>query len=161
MNLLELALKMEMEGNAYYKKLASETIVPGLKTIFTNLAMDEQKHYETISKMWEGVTLAMADSNILEGAKNVFQELLKDQQIADSMKKSLDGYQHAMKIEADSVKLYEEMAGKENDPERRNLILQIRDEEQKHYNIMGNLYDFTLEPEYFLAWREFSNLKEL
>ena len=26
---------------------------------------------------------------------------------------------------------------------------------------MDNLYDYTLEPQYFLAWSEFSNIKEL
>jgi hypothetical protein len=41
------------------------------------------------------------------------------------------------------------------------LVTAILDEEKKHYTIVANLYDFALEPEYFLAWGEFSNLKEL
>ena len=43
MNIFEFAMKMELDGKAYYEKLVAETAVVGLKTIFTNLAADEQK----------------------------------------------------------------------------------------------------------------------
>jgi rubrerythrin len=65
-----------------------------------------------------------------------------------------------MKIEADSVKLYEDMAKKENRADIVQLLLKIANEEKTHYNIMENLYDFVLAPQNFLAWGEFSNLKE-
>jgi rubrerythrin len=103
----------------------------------------------------------MAETTVLEGAKNLFQELMKDKTLVGSLKKDLHGYQHAMKIEADSVRLYEEMAIKEDNPETMQLFLLIANEEKKHYNIMENLYDFVLAPQNFLAWGEFSNLKEL
>ncbi|HEY6871918.1 MAG TPA: hypothetical protein VI298_04220 [Geobacteraceae bacterium] len=41
------------------------------------------------------------------------------------------------------------------------LLLRIANEEKKHYNIMENFYDFVLAPQSFLAWGEFSNLREL
>jgi len=161
MNPLEFALKMELDGKAYYEKLASETTVAGLKTIFTTLAADEQKHYDIIKQMQAEAPGSMADSTVLEMSKNVFQDLIKDKSSAEGLKRSLDGYKHAMKVEADSVRFYEEMAAKESNPENRKLLLRIAEEEKKHYNIMDNLYDYTLEPQYFLAWGEFSNLKEL
>jgi len=40
------------------------------------------------------------------------------------------------------------------------LLQKIAGEEKKHYNIMGNLYNLVLAPEIYLAWGEFSNLKE-
>jgi len=161
MNPFEFALKMELDGKAYYEKLASETSDVGVKAIFLNLAADELKHYDTIKKMWEGVPTAMADSTALETSKNLFQDLMRDKNIVESMKKSLDGYQHARKIEADSVRFYEEMAKKENNPETKQLLIKIANEEKKHYNILDNLYDYTLAPQNFLAWGEFNNLKEL
>jgi len=103
----------------------------------------------------------MADTTVLEEAQNLFRELTKDNTIVGGLKKDLDGYRHAMKIEADSVRLYEDAARKESRGEVAALLRRIAGEEQKHYNIMENLYDFVLKPEYFLAWREFSNLKEL
>jgi len=161
MNIFEFAMKMELDGKAYYEKLAAETAVAGLKTILTSLAADEQKHYDTILAIKSGSSGAMTDSAVLEEAKNLFADLSGDRNIVDTLKKSLDGYEHARKIEADSVRFYEDAAGKESNPDTARLLLRIAGEEKKHYNIMDNLYDFTLAPQNFLAWGEFSNLKEL
>jgi rubrerythrin len=161
MNIYDYAMKMELDGKEYYEKLAADTPVTGLATIFIRLAADEQKHFDIIQGLKVGAIGTMSDTTVLEDTKNLFQDLLKDNTIAGSMKKDLDGYRHAMKIEADSVKLYEDAANKESNKETSDLLLRIAGEEKKHYNILENLYDFALTPEYFLAWREFSNLKEL
>ena len=54
MNLFDFAMKMEMDGKAYYEKLATDTPVAGLRTIFTMLAADEQKHYDAVQAMKTG-----------------------------------------------------------------------------------------------------------
>jgi len=160
MNIFDFAMKMELDGKAYYEKLAAETAVVGVKSILTSLAADEQKHYEIIRDIKSGIDPKMADSTVLETAKNLFEEIVADRSIVVGLKKSLDGYQHARKIEADSVKLYEDMAKKEENPENVQLLLRIANEEKKHFNILDNLYDYVLAPQNFLAWGEFSNLKE-
>lgn len=160
MNIFDFAMKMELDGKAYYEKLAADATDGGLKNIFSNLAADEQKHYEIIQSIKSGMKLKMADSTVLEKAKNLFEQLMTDKSIAATLKKSLDGYQHARKIEADSVKLYEDMAKKEDNPETVQLLCRIANEEKKHFNILDNLYDYILAPQNYLAWGEFSNLKE-
>ena len=45
MNVYDFALKMELDGKAYYQQLAGKTSLAGLKNIFLQLAADEQKHY--------------------------------------------------------------------------------------------------------------------
>ncbi len=160
MDVFEFALKMELDGKAHYEELAAGTTVAGLKTIFTRLAADEQKHYETILAIRKKTTVTMADTPVLDDAKNVFQGLMADKTVVGGLRKDLDGYRYAMKIEADSVRLYEDMAAKEADPETARLLRRIAGEEKKHFNIMENLYDFVLAPQNYLAWGEFSNLKE-
>ena len=160
MNIFDFAMKMELDGKAYYQNIAADTTEAGLKSIFTNLAADEQKHYETILSIKSGTVLKMSDSTVLDEAKNLFELLLTDKNAGTVLKKSLDGYQHARKIEADSVKLYEDMAGKEDNPEIVQLLLRVANEEKKHFNILDNLCDFVESPQSFLAWGEFSNLKE-
>lgn len=161
MNAFEFALQMELDGKEYYDKLAAETPVAGLRTIFTRLADDERKHYDTILALQAGAGGTMADSTVLDEAKNLFRQLMDDKGMAASMAKSLDGYRHAMENEANSVQLYENMAKKEENPDTVKILLRIVEEEKKHYNIMENLYDFTLAPVNYLAWAEFSNLKSL
>jgi rubrerythrin len=161
MNIFEFAMEMELEGKAYYEKLASETGVVGLKAIFTNLAADEKKHYDTIQALQRGADGKMADTAVQDKARNVFQDLIGDKNLVGSLTKSLDGYQYAREIEAKSVKFYEDAAKKADNPDAARILLRIADEEKKHYNIMDNLYDLVLAPQNFLAWGEFSNLKEL
>ena len=161
MNIFDFAMKMELDGKTYYEKLAAETSVSGLKNIFISLAADEQKHYEIILAIKTGTDLKMTDSTVLEKAKNLFEVLMGDKNIVASLSKSLDGYLHARKIEADSVKLYEDMAKQEDNQDTVQLLLKIANEEKKHFNVLDNLYDLVLAPQNFLAWGEFSNLKEL
>jgi rubrerythrin len=161
MNTFEFALKMELDGKAYYEKLAAETKVAGLKTIFSSLANDEQKHYNIIKQLQEDAWTDMVESHVLDKAKNVFEQLRNGSDFAVKLAQTLEGYQHARKIEADSVIFYESMAKKEINPDIAKIILRIAAEEKEHYNIMDNLCDYALAPQYFLAWGEFSNLKEL
>jgi rubrerythrin len=161
MDVFEFAMEMELDGKAHYEKLASEASVDGLKAIFTNLAEDEQKHYDTIKAIQAGADWKMTESQVLDKAKNLFQGMIDNTDIANSLAESLYGYQYARGIEAKSISYYEDAAKKADNPEIEQLLLQIANEEKKHYNIMDNLCDFTLKPKYFLAWREFSNLKPL
>jgi len=65
-----------------------------------------------------------------------------------------------MKLETDSFRLYEDAAAKEKDPGIKALLLKIAGEEHKHFNVLGNIFNFVNAPNQFLAWREFSNLDE-
>ena len=161
MDVFDFAMKMELQGKACYENLAASTKVPGLKNIFTGLAADEQKHYEVFRGLKEGKAFNMTDSRMLEQAKSVFRDLLADKDRIVGLREDLDGYRLGLKIEADSVKLYEEMAKAEKNPETVQLYLKIANEEKKHFNIMENICDFVMKPRYFLEWREFSNLHEL
>ena len=156
MNVFDFAMKMEMDGKGYYEKLAAETPVVGLKNIFLSLAQDEQKHYDIIKELKSGADPAIAETNVLEDTKNLFQNLMAQRSVVAGLKKDLDGYEHGMKIEAESVKFYEAMARKEQNEGVAKLLQKIADEEKKHFEIMENLYDFVLAPQNYLAWGEFS-----
>ena len=78
MNIFDFAMKMELDGKAYYQKLAADTTDSGLKSIFSTLASDEQKHYEIILSIKSGTELKMIDSTVLEEAKNLFELLMTD-----------------------------------------------------------------------------------
>lgn len=161
MNAFDFAMQMELQGKAYYESMAASTHVPGLKTIFTGLAADEQKHYDVVRNLKEGGVWSMTDSRVLEQAKSVFSELLSDRDRINDLHEDLDGYRLGLKVEEDSIKLYEDMAKQEQDPETAQLYLKLANEEKKHYNIIDNICEFVMKPKYFLAWREFSNLDEL
>ncbi len=161
MNVFDFALEMEAAGKDYYENLAKTACLPGLKTIFNRLAEDEQRHYEIFRALKTGVPAqAMPESTILDAVRNVFVQLPRDAQVLKDVAESLAAYRHAMKLEADSYRLYEEAAAEEADPAVNSLLLKIAAEEHKHYTILENLYNFVNAPNQHLAWGEFSNLDE-
>lgn len=161
MNVFDFAMKMEEDGKAYYEKLASQTSLPGLRTIFTRLAEDEQKHYEIFQELKTSRSVpAMQDTTILAEAKNVFEEIPKEEETLKGLEGDLAAYQHAMKIEADSFRFYENAAREEKNPATKNLLTKIAGEEHEHFNILENIFHFIDAPNQYLAWGEFSNLDE-
>ena len=160
MNVFDFAMKMEEDGKAFYEKLATETSVHELKTIFSMLAAAEEEHLEAIAAMKKDTPPGTADSKVLEKTKNVFKGLLERKGTLEMLKGDPDGYRHVIKIAMAGIKLYEEMAGKETNPAAAKILLMLADEERRHLEIMENIYDFAEAPKDFLAWGEFSNLKE-
>jgi len=78
MNVFDFAMKMEVDGKAYYEKLAKKTDLAGLKTIFTRLAEDEQKHYDIFQELKAGAKApAMPETTILNEAKNILKNCRK------------------------------------------------------------------------------------
>ncbi|MBE9533643.1 MAG: ferritin family protein [Proteobacteria bacterium] len=161
MNVFDFAMKMEEDGKAYYEKLASQTSLPGLKTIFTRLAEDEQKHYELFQELkTSGSVPTMQDTTIIAEAKNIFEELPKEEETLKGLKGDLAAYQHAMEIESESFRFYENAAKEEKNPATKKLLTRIASEEHKHFNVLENIFHFVNAPNQSLAWGEFSNLNE-
>lgn len=160
MNVFDFALQMEEDGKRYYEKLAAEASHTGLKRIFAMLADVEREHHDVFQTLKSGASAARADSRVLDRAKNIFQEMMAEKGALKTIKTDLDAYRHALKLEAESVRLYEEMAAKEKNEEVRELLQKIAEEEKHHYNIVENIHDFVAAPETYLAWGEFSNLRE-
>ncbi|MCW8860516.1 MAG: ferritin family protein [Deltaproteobacteria bacterium] len=161
MNIYEYAMKMELDGKAFYEKLAAETESEGLRKIFSELADDEQKHYDIFRQLKEQESVSsMADSTALEGARSLFADLQVNQSEQHLLKSNLDAYQYAMKAEKESAKLYQDAADKEKDEAVKNLLQKMAVEERKHLHILENIFDFVNAPNQSLVWAEFSNLNE-
>lgn len=161
MNVFDFAMKMELDGKEFYEKLARKTNVEGLKTIFTHLAADEQKHYEIFQRLQgQAQATGMQESTSLENARNVFARLLEEKETLGPVEGDLEGYRYAMKLEAESFRLYEDAARREKDEEVKRLLMRIAGEEHQHFNIVENIYNFVNAPNQYLAWGEFSNLEE-
>lgn len=161
MNLFEFALKMEKDGQGYYEKLADQTDLPGLKKIFTRLAEDEQKHYAIFQRLQAGKTAPdLQQSSSLDEVENIFASLPLPEVASKNLAETLKAYQYAMKVEADSVALYEKSAAEEDNPETKELLLRIAAEEQRHFKIMESVFHFVNAPNQYLADAEFSNLDQ-
>lgn len=160
MNVFDVAMKMEMDGKAYYEELAAQTDLPGLQTIFRSLAEDEQKHFETFQAMKAGKSLpALRDGSSLIIARNVFENLPLLEKTLKNSRDTLAAYQHALDIEAASQRFYENAAVKESDPLLKDVLLKIAAEEKQHFDIIDNVYQFINAPNQYVSGAEISNLE--
>jgi rubrerythrin len=160
MNLFDCAIKMEEQAKTYYEKLAADADVPELKNLFTLLAAAEKEHHDTLVDMKENVNPQKASFKALEEAACLFKPLLAKRDLMAEQKGYPDAYRLVVKEEEDGVKFYEDLAAQAPDEGTRKILKMIADEERKHLSIVENIYSFVESPKNFLAWGEFSNLKE-
>jgi rubrerythrin len=162
MDVFKFGKKMELDGKEFYEKQAKKVGVSGLQNIFRRLAEDEQKHYDILLRLeQENLDTSMTDSSVLDEAKNVFEVLNASEDKPSTIDGGdLEGYHHAMKVEADSFRFYEKAAAEEQNEGVRELLLRIAREEHRHFNILESIYDFVNAPNQYFAWGEFSNLDE-
>lgn len=160
MNVYDYAMGMETDAEAYYKKLADNTGMKGIRKIFIDLAADEQEHFRIFKALKEKTAAPVSDSLLLNEAKNVFTRMIKEKASPSDLGGDLDAYRHAMKMEAEAARFYREMIEKEPDAAIRVQLEKIVQQEYGHFQIVENLYHFVNAPNQYLAWREFSNIGE-
>jgi rubrerythrin len=161
MNIFDCAIKMEEEARMYYQALAATTADHELRDLFTMLAQAEQEHHDALVQMKGGANLQKGQFKALDQAACLFKPLLAKRDLMAQLKGEPDAYQLVVAQEEKGVKLYETLAAQTKDESARQVLLKIADEERKHLSIVENIYAFVESPKNFLAWGEFSNLKEL
>lgn len=153
MNIFDFAIKMEVDGDAFYQKLSEQSTDPHLKAIFLRLSQDEQKHRDVFLELKEaGKEILMASTTVLDDARTVFDSFASSWR-SFLPQTDLGAYKLALDMEAKSSRLYGEAAASEKEPATKKLLLKIADEEHKHYVVLENLYDFALAPHLYKGWR--------
>jgi rubrerythrin len=164
MDIYEVAMQMEKDGESYYRQLARKDTVPELAQIFIMLADEERKHYNVIERMSkkEG-NPQLVDARILEFVKNIFvsmQTAKADLHIDTTM--TANEYRKACKIELMSQKFYLDKSNSAEDSHERQVFLQLAKEEDKHLRIMENIVEFVSrrEPGNWLENAEWQHMDE-
>jgi rubrerythrin len=157
MNIFEFAMQMEQDGERFYRDLASQSTHPGVARILTMLADDEVKHYNIVKAMAENTSPEMAKTAILDDAKNVFAGIKGTAFDFDG--KQVDLYSQAQEIEQRSQAFYEEKAEQVADSATKKILLQIADEERRHYFLLDHLIEFMNRPYRWIEDAEFNHLE--
>jgi rubrerythrin len=159
MDILDYAIRMEKDGEDYYRRLSRQTDNRGLKTIFTMLAEEEVKHCKAIEEMKSGQP-EMARTTILDDAKNVFVQMKESGERFDPDGKQAELYKKAQEIEKKSRDFYREKAAEATEGYQRELFLKLAQEEEKHGFLLENIIEFVRRPETWLEDAEFYHLEE-
>lgn len=164
MDPFEYAMQLELDGRKYYLEQAAKMSEPSLKRIFTELADDEQRHYQVFKLMSEGRFDDYEESfksNVLPALKSIFREMTEtNEEISDFPKGVQAVWEKARDIEDDAEKFYREQAIKAENDKLREIWSNIADEEHKHWVALDNVVNFISRPNQWLADAEWSNIEE-
>ena len=149
MNIYQFAMKMEKDGEDFYRRLAKEATVPGLAKIFVMLADEEVKHYTVVERLSrKEKNPQLADTAILDNVKNIFLGMREEkEQLFIDATAATTSYRKACTIEAESEEFYREKAGQAADENDWRIFLRLAREEANHLRIMENILEFVSRAE--------------
>lgn len=155
MNVYEYAMKVEKDGEAYYREMADSAGNKGLKKIFLMLAEEEVKHYHVFKNMMNHEKLDLDKLNLITDTKTIFETLQAQKNKVDMDKEQINFYKDAIAREENSHDFYVYEASKISDENEKAIFLKIADEEIKHKKILEEIVHFLEEPADWVASAEF------
>lgn len=159
MDVYDYAMQMEKDGEQLYREGARLSGHKGLASIMTMLADAEIAHYNLFKSMKEHKGGRLPEANLLKDVKNIFVTMKEQGGLESIGVSEIDLYKKAQEIEKKSEDFYRESASKVDGAERESLI-QVADEEKKHYFILQQIIDFVSRPQQWLENAEWYHLDE-
>lgn len=161
MGIYQFAMKMEKDGENYYRELSEKTNHEGIRHILTFLANEELKHYKVVEQFNQEVKHpSMAEENVFDTVKNIFVRMKESEQDLHFDITEADLYRKAQKIEKESRQFYLEKADEVKDETQKQVLLRLAEEEKKHEFVMENLVEFITRPDTWLENAEWYHLDE-
>ena len=155
MNVYEYAMKVEKEGEAYYREMAAAASNAGLKKIFTMLADEEVKHYNVFKNMMKKEPMNLDDLDLITDTKTIFQTLLEEKDNVTFDVDQIQFYKDAIAREENSHDFYAEKAKEIENENEKEIFIHIANEEIKHKHVLEEIVIFLEEPADWIASAEF------
>jgi len=160
MDVFDYAMKMEEEGEDYYRELAEKCGNSSLKGILNMLADEEVKHYNVLEEMKNNESPQLPETTLLADAKNIFEEISEKDESFDFDISQQELYRRAQELEQESEDFYLRRAEEAENQPLKEMLLKIAEEEKKHYFLLENIIEFISRPETWLENAEFGQLDE-
>ena len=161
MNIYKYAMKMEIDGENFYRNLADKAESEGIRNILTMLADEELKHFETLKRMSENeLNIEMASTDSLQDVKNIFAKIQENNIETGSDAEQIDLYREAQEHEEKSYQFYLEKSEQAESESEKAIFLKLAKEEKKHMILMGNIADFVAQPDLWIADAEFNRMDD-
>lgn len=160
MDMYDYAMKMERDGEKFYRDMAEKVDNKGVKKILTMLADEDARHYSIFSDMKKNERLRIAGTPVLENIKNIFERIREERDSGGISASQIGLYERAREIEKKSWDFYLEKAKEAAEPSQKEAFLRIAAEEKSHYYILETIIDFVSRPLQWLEDAEWYHLEE-
>jgi rubrerythrin len=157
MNAVEIAKKMETDAIRFYTEAAKKTRYPAGKKMFETVTEDEKRHLEIVNRLLQGLDIHMEDVHPMKNIKTVFESMK-----AEMMKKveattdELEAFRIAMRMEKEGIEFYKKLLSEAKTEKEKKLFKKLIGEEEQHYAIFENTYNFLEDTGNWFMWDEYS-----
>lgn len=181
MNAIEIAIKMETDAISFYTEAALKTKYPAGKKMFETIILDEKRHLEIfnklqfflkchslimldekthpelVDKLFKGLDVHIQDMHPMKNVRTVFEKM-KDEmmQKVQATSDDLEGFKIAMQMEKEGLDFYRTLMLEAKTEKERLLFEKLAGEEEEHYNIFSNTYNFLNDTGNWFMWDEYS-----
>ena len=134
----DLAVRIEKNGEAFYRKAMKQFPDEGLKSMLTHLAEDEVKHQEFFARKKETLGLNAEDPEIEAVASGILQGILGDQTFSlkeanpADLKSERALLNLAVEFENDTILFYEMLTPLVSQTQTLKGLEEIIQEEKRH-----------------------------
>lgn len=156
MDILVYAIKMELDGEKYYKEQAELNRKNSLYTVFMDLAKDERDHAKILEDKARG-SFYRPNAPVNSSVSNVFAGLsaLKDIPLN---KDQIEIYKMALEKEKQSIELYQKLLSESGcDKELYEYLIA---QEEEHYSIIEEIIKLASRPNEWVEAAEFGEREE-
>jgi len=156
---IEEAIKLEINGQAFFNHAAQTTRNELGKKMFLRLAEEEVKHLDAFSRLFSSVLKSdewkkLVDRERVKGPSAVIEELAARMKRAESQS-DLEALRIGMELELKAIDFFKGCAGASREPEAREMFEKISDEEKFHYDLLQAQHDSLTNSGFWLDSSEF------
>ena len=160
MNVLEFAMKMELEGEKYYTEQAEINKSNSLSTVFVMLAKEENRHSEILKNIANKLPCDLQESETLSEAKNVFSSITANKEEIKHIPNQLGVYRLSLEKEKESITLYRKYLSEATDDDSKRIFEYLIKQEEDHYAIIEQLVLLLSRSEEWVESAEFGVREE-
>lgn len=160
MNVLAVAIAMEVDLEQYYLKQAEENKDNSLNKVFTMLAKDERDHADLLRSRAEDLNYELKASETLIESKKLFKGMEDFEMEIKDLPTQLDSFRHALEMEKKSIDAYEEILAETEDDKAKELFTFLINQEKEHHETLEQLIIHLQKPEDWVEDAEFTDRHE-
>ena len=158
--LIQDAIRLEINGQAFFNQAAEITHNELGKKMFDRLAQEEVKHLETFSRLFSQIIKSddwkkQVRSEELKGPSPVIQELAQRMKRAEGQSE-VEALRIGMELEQKAVDFFSTSSTKMGDPAAKEIFEKIADEERFHYDLLLVQHDSVTGSGFWLDSSEFA-----
>jgi rubrerythrin len=140
MDIYQLAIDMELEGKAYYLRLAQESLDAQLKRVFEILAEEEEGHCQLLQALKDKVAVPLINDQLFD-AETIFRVRLLEHVDLRQVNTVLEAYGQAVVMEQNAIDYYKKMSRIADNAAEKAVFLRMHYEEKKHRFLLENIME--------------------